>query len=185
VDPLRKLGGTPCVHQRLDTEEARVHGGCRIHATRPAICRAYRCLWLQGGLAEEDRPDRLGAVLDLVAVGAGARLEIREAEPGAFDASPRLQALAARYRRTVPVRITDVADPLDPDRPFRVLLPDGDEHRVHGDRTTVWRGGRRVAERRLGLPDRGLRRLLLWLRARRVRRYRGAPGHPGAPAPRG
>jgi len=87
VDELRKLGGTPCVHQHAGD-------GCRIHATRPGICRAYRCLWLGGALRDGDRPDALGAVLDVVSTGASTWLEIREAEPGAYERSPRLREIA-------------------------------------------------------------------------------------------
>ena len=56
VDELAKLGGVPCIHQDVGAK------GCSIHPSRPKICRAYRCLWLSGGLAEADRPHRLGAV---------------------------------------------------------------------------------------------------------------------------
>ena len=171
VDELGKPGGTSCVHQRSDGP------GCGIHATRPAICRAYRCLWLQGRLEEQDRPDRLGAVLALRPVGESLRLEVVLAEPGGFDASPRLRAIAERYRGSMPVRITDLAAPLDPDAPFRVLLPDGEEQRVAGERVTLLRGGRVVAERRLPWLERRVRRLLLaWsgFRLRRAARRRGA-----------
>ncbi|MDX1649145.1 MAG: hypothetical protein R3263_04755, partial [Myxococcota bacterium] len=153
VDPLRKLGGVDCVHQSPG-------GGCAIHPRRPALCRAYRCLWLQGGLGEEDRPDRLGALPDLVSDGGLPRLELREAWPGAFDASPRLREIAARFRRSMPVRVRPPGDPLDADAPFRVLLPDGEEQRVHGDRVTVLRDGVPVAERRLPWLERSVRRIV-------------------------
>lgn len=165
VDELAKLGGEPCRYLRAGA-------GCGIHARRPGICRAYHCLWLGGGLEAGDRPDRLGALLDVVAVGETHRLEIREAEPGAFDRSPRLRAIAERYRATMPVRITDVAAPLDPDAPFRVLLPDGEEQRVRGERVTVWRDGRPVSERRLPWLERRVRRLVLAWRRRRLARRR-------------
>ena len=171
VDELGKPGGTPCRHQRS------ARPGCGIHATRPSICRAYRCLWLQGSLEQQDRPDRLGAVLDLRPVGESLRLEVKLAEPGGFDASPRLRAIAERYRGSMPVRITDLAAPLDPDAPFRVLLPDGEEQRVAGERVTLLRGGRVVAERRLPWLERRVRRLLLaWsgFRLRQAARRRGA-----------
>jgi hypothetical protein len=119
VDELRKLGGTPCVHQRAG-------GGCGIHPQRPGICRAYRCLWLGGGLRDDDRPDALGAVLDVVSRGASVWLEIREAQPGAFERSARLREIAHEYRASMPVRIGDSADVLDPERRFRVLLPNGE-----------------------------------------------------------
>jgi hypothetical protein len=167
VDELRKLGGIACVHQR----EA---GGCGIYQTRPGICRAYRCLWLSGGLRDADRPDALGAVLDVVASGASPWLEIREAEPGMFERSARLREIAHEYRRSMPVRISDTADVLDPTRRFRVLLPNGEERVVEGEWTTLVRAG--VPDTRLRLPrlERWLRRIVLAIRRRRVADYRGA-----------
>jgi hypothetical protein len=171
VDELGKPGGTPCIHQRSQGP------GCGIHAARPTICRAYRCLWLQGSLEDEDRPDRLGAVVNLRPVGESLRLEIVQAQPGVFDASPRLRGIAERYRGSMPVRITDLAAPLDPDAPFRLLLPDGEEQRVAGERITLLRQGRVVSERRLPWLERRVRRLLLaWsgFRLRRAVRRRSA-----------
>jgi hypothetical protein len=170
VDEIGKPGGTPC-------PELSPGGGCGIHATRPGICRAYRCLWLQGGLEEEDRPDRLGAVLDVVPVGETLRLEIREAERGRFAASPRLREIAERYRPFMPVRITDVEEALDPDAPFRVLLPGGIEHRVAGERITLYRDGRELGTRRLPLLERLARRAALaWSRRKLRRSRRKRPG---------
>lgn len=166
VDELGKPAGRDCVHQR-GTE------GCGIHATRPPICRAYRCLWLQGGLEDDERPDRTGGIVDLETMGVGLRLAIREARPGAFDASPALRAIAERYRGSMPVRITDVGDPLDPDRPFRVLLADGVEQRIAGTRVEVFRGGQLVETRRLM----GLERWARWL-ALRWRGWRLRAGSP-------
>jgi Fe-S-cluster containining protein len=167
VDELRKLGGTACVHQREG-------GGCGVHATRPQICRAYQCLWLRGTLRDEDRPDRLGAVLDVVTQGASPWLEIREASPGAFDRSARLREIADSYRRSMPVRIGDVADVLDPARRFRVLLPDGAERVVEGEWTTLRRPGEPDTTLRLPPLERWLRRVGLYFRRRRVAGYRGA-----------
>jgi hypothetical protein len=159
VDELRKLGGTPCVHQREG-------GGCRIHPTRPAICRAYQCLWLRGALGDDDRPDRLGAVLDVVAQAASPWLEIREATSGAFERSARLRAIAEEYRQSMPVRIGDVADVLDPERRFRVLLPDGEERLVEGEWTTLRRPGQPDTRLRLPRLERWLRRVGLYYRRR-------------------
>jgi len=160
VDELAKPAGRDCIHQRAA-------GGCGIHATRPGICRAYRCLWLQGGLEDDERPDATGGVVDLETTGVGLRLAIREARPGSFGASPALQAIAERYRVSMPVRITDTADPSDRDRPFRVLLADGVEQRVAGDRVEIWRDGRLVETRRMPWLDRIARRLAIAWRARR------------------
>ncbi|MGI9590613.1 MAG: YkgJ family cysteine cluster protein [Myxococcota bacterium] len=168
VDELAKRGGVDCVHQRPE-------GGCGIYERRPGICRAYRCLWLRGHFEESDRPDRLGAVLDFVNHGGTLMLEVREAREGSFDASPRLQEIAERQRATLPVRVTDADDVMDPDRPFRVLLPGGEEQRVAGDRIEVHRPGQPVEVRRLPLLERLARRALLRLRARRLRGSRDGP----------
>lgn len=174
VDALRKLGGVDCVHQDVSGP------GCAIHASRPAICRRYRCLWLAGGLEPGDRPDRLGAVLDLVTSGTEAQLEVHEAEPGAFDGSARLRAITERYRASMPVRIRDVGDALDADRPYRVLMPGGEEHRVAGEWREITRPGCKrdgsddeTTRRRLPLLERIVRRVVLAVRRWRVRGYRG------------
>jgi hypothetical protein len=162
VDELAKPAGRDCLHQRGEN-------GCGIHASRPSICRAYRCLWLQGGLEDDERPDRLGGIVDLETTGVGLRLAIREARPGAFEDSPALQAIAERYRGSMPVRISDVGDPLDPDRPFRVLLGDGVEQRIAGESVEVLRDGVRVETRRLAGSERWVRWLALRWRGWRLR----------------
>ena len=163
VDELAKLGGTPCTHLREG-------GGCGIYSQRPKICRAYRCLWLRGKLREEDRPDRLGAVLDLVSTGEGLRLSIREGTPGAFDRSSRLQEIAAEFRGTIAVRITDVDEVLDPDRPFRVLLAGGEEQWVAGDTITLFRDGVEIETWRASWVQRLARRIVLDWSAWKLRR---------------
>ena len=176
VDELGKLGGTPCVHQDIGTK------GCSIHARRPGICRAYRCLWLSGGLEDDDRPDRLGAVLDVVAEGPVVRLEIRESRPGVFDVSERLAAIAEGYCASMPVRITDVGDVMDPDRSHRLLLPGGEEHRVDGDWTEVRKPGQAPYRQRLPWLERSFRRLLLGVRRAQVKRIRWRSSVPADPA---
>ncbi len=188
VDELAKLAGTPCVHQRgkaaqrprsePEASGARApaeEGGCQIYARRPAICRSYRCLWLRGSLDEEDRPDRLGAVLDLASRGGLPELVVHEAEPGAFDRSPRLREIAERYRPSMPVRILDAASVLDPERPYRVLLAGGEERRVAGERVETWRGGVRIGMERLAWLERIARRAAIALRRLRLRPHRRGP----------
>jgi hypothetical protein len=172
VDELEKLGGTPCRQLRPQG------GGCGIHARRPQICRSYECLWLRGGLREEDRPDRLGAVVDLDPSGGALHLAIRQAEAGCFDRSPRLREIAEAYREIVPVHVTDVVDVMDADRPFRILLAGGLEHRVAGDLVRVHRDGELVGERRLSRSGRLARRLLLGVRRIRLRRLRAGGDAP-------
>jgi hypothetical protein len=166
VDALRKLGGVDCVHQDV------AGPGCAIHARRPGICRRYACLWRRGSLDVDDRPDRLGAVLDLVAHGATIRLEIHESAPGVFDRSARLQRIASQYRDGMPVRISDAGDVLDADRPSRLLLPGGEEQVVRGEWTESRRLDGVVSRRRLPAFERLVRRILIGVRRFRVRGYR-------------
>jgi Fe-S-cluster containining protein len=163
VDELGKLGGVPC-------EKLRPEGGCGIHATRPRVCRAYHCLWLRGGLEEADRPDQLGAVLDVTSEAGAPFLAIREASAGAFARAPRLREIAGEYRQSMPVRITSAADVLNPDRPYRVLLPGGEERLVEGETITIVRDGQPPETRRMPWLERGVRRVMLRVEAWRVRR---------------
>ena len=38
--------------------------GCKDYDHRPASCRSYRCMWLDGFLDQRDKPNRIGIVLD-------------------------------------------------------------------------------------------------------------------------
>ena len=179
VDELGKRAGVDCVHlrngqgQELGNDPSKplaVAGGCGIHESRPPICRGYRCLWLQGGLEDDERPDRTGGIVDLEPTGIGLRLAIRESRRGVFDESAELQAIAERHRGQMPVRISDAQDVMNPDRPFRVLLADGIEQRVEGERVEIYRFGVLVETRRLPWAERWARRLSNWWRARGIQR---------------
>jgi gamma-glutamylcyclotransferase (GGCT)/AIG2-like uncharacterized protein YtfP len=173
VDELPKLGGVPCAKL--------VPTGCGIYATRPAVCRGYRCMWLQGGLEEEDRPDRLGAVIDAVVEDGVQRLSIRQKVPGIYDSSPRLQAIVGRYREQMPVKLSSASLSMDPDAPFRIFLAEGEEQRIAGEEIEVWRNGELVRRERLPWLERGLRRAsLAWQRWRLARLHaRPSPYMPG------
>ena len=76
VDELKKLGGVDCQHQRKPGEfDEPKSFGCAIHDRRPQICRSYHCLWIAGGLSAGDRPDKLGAVVDILG-SAGIVLDV-------------------------------------------------------------------------------------------------------------
>ncbi len=158
VDELDKRAGQDCVHQLGDR-------GCGIHPSRPSICRSYACLWRQGGLEDDERPDLIGGIVDLEAVGVGLRLGIRLRESGLFENSPKLLAIAERYRSEMPVRITDSEDVLNPDRPFRVLLADAVEQRVEGERIELYRDGVFVEVRVLPWMERIARNVSIWWRS--------------------
>lgn len=40
--------------------------GCNVYASRPALCRAYHCLWRVGAGDNDARPDQCGALIDIV-----------------------------------------------------------------------------------------------------------------------
>ena len=174
VDALKKLGGVACAQLRPVAEGSA--GGCGIYPDRPRICRTYRCLWLQGGLEEEDRPDRLDAVLDLVSTAGSVRLAVRERVPGAVDQNPRLRAIVERYRSSTPVRVSNVHDVMNPSAPVRILLPGGEEHRLDGDIRTEWRDGRQVRTDRLPFTERAFRRIILLWRRLRLRGFGDGSG---------
>jgi hypothetical protein len=114
-------------------------------------------------------------VLDLASRGGLPELVVHEAEPGAFDRSLRLREIALRYRDSMPVRILDSECVLDEGRPYRVLLPGGDEQRVAGERIELWRAGALVAESRLPWLERLARRAMLAATRLRLRRHRRGP----------
>lgn len=167
VDELAKLGGRSCLHQLAQ-------GGCAVHASRPGICRAYRCAWLGGAFEDGDRPDRLGAVLDLVPRGPVIHLVVRQADGRALERSPRLGEIVEETRASMPVEIRDVDNVLDGDRPYRILVAQGEERRIEGEHVRVLRDGRLVEELRAPWLERQVRRIVQHLRGRRLRRW---PSH--------
>ncbi len=68
----------------------------------------------------------------------------------------------------MPVRIVEHGNFLDPDRPYRVLLGDGEEHRVRGEWTTVLRPGSEPEHRRLSAFERLARRIAVWIRSWKI-----------------
>jgi hypothetical protein len=86
-------------------------------------------------------------------------------ERGLFERSPKLRAIAERYRSEMPVRITDAEDVMNPDRPFQVLLADGIEQRVAGVRIEIYRDGVLVEKRVLPRLERLARKISIWWRS--------------------
>jgi hypothetical protein len=115
-------------------------------------------------------------VLDVALAGGAPRLAIREAEPGAFERSERLRAIAERYRAAMPVHITRASDALDAAAPARVLLAHGEELAISGDVAVRLRAGREVERIRAAWLERIARRARLAWQRWRVRGYGdGAP----------
>ena len=111
----------------------------------------------------------MGGVVDLEATGATVRLNIRLVDLDRFDDSRMLRQITERYRSQMPVRISDVQDVMNPDRPFRVLLADGVEHRVEGERVEILSGDGLVERKRMPWADRWARRVSIWWRNLRLR----------------
>ena len=92
-------------------------GGCGIYADRTQGCRPYACLWLEGGLLEEERPDRVGLIVDrglsiLFRLTWGAEaVTVRELRGGAVEGEGAglLRRLASQGR---PVFIRQWEDPV-------------------------------------------------------------------------
>jgi SEC-C motif len=93
VAELNKPYHTPCVHQ--------TGKGCGIYGDHPAECREYACVWLQGKMPEEMRPDKIGILVD--AEGGDEWVVVQECRPG---------ALAAPVGRAVISQISGVAEHL-------------------------------------------------------------------------
>ncbi len=68
---------------------------CSIYKTRPGCCSDYRCAWLNGYGDENDRPDKVGVVMDTISP-AGVIENALIAKPlwfGAEDEKPALDAM--------------------------------------------------------------------------------------------
>lgn len=72
VPEIAKPAGHWCPQARKGT-------GCSIYDTRPEMCREFRCLWLQGHLSAEHKPDRIHGVV--VPTKDGKNLQVME-DPG-------------------------------------------------------------------------------------------------------
>jgi hypothetical protein len=96
---------------------------------------------------------------------------VHEATPGAYARSPRLREIVARYRESMPVRLSDVSRAGDPEAPVRELGPAGAELRIEGEWLVRLDGERELERTRLPWLERGLRRIALAWRARKLRGY--------------
>jgi Fe-S-cluster containining protein len=84
VAAFNKPADTPCLHLNV----LQSCGACGIYNERPSECRAYRCSWLDGSLAEELKPDECGLLLETVEIFHPKPLKLLlgfENEPGAIE----------------------------------------------------------------------------------------------------
>ena len=91
--------------------------GCSIYKTRPEACEGYSCLWLLDGgdvLRDEERPDKSGLLFEMSGIhrkkspfeqaSGVAFLVVREAFPGAFDASRGKKTLQRLVKKVLIIR---------------------------------------------------------------------------------
>lgn len=99
IPELQKPLGVRCPH--LTTR------GCGIYKQRPKPCIDYRCLWLQGHFANQDRPDRSGIMLELTHTREDQEQAIvaREMWAGAADRGRGYQMMAAMVANRLDVLI--------------------------------------------------------------------------------
>jgi hypothetical protein len=84
VEELKKPFHTTCAHQ--------TGKGCAIYGNHPSECKTYTCVWRQGILSEEMRPDKIGILVD--AEGGDEWLVIQECRRGALDTKAGRELLA-------------------------------------------------------------------------------------------
>lgn len=66
ISVLEKKGLTPCQHLKDPAPDGYTGSGCSVYETKPDVCHAYHCAWLDGHGEEADRPDRSGMLIDNV-----------------------------------------------------------------------------------------------------------------------
>ncbi len=83
VAEIKKDAGIACCHIGQEGK------GCSIYPDRPRSCRDFQCLWRIGAGTDDERPDRVGIVLNTTLPdhpGHPAMVAL-EAWPGAFEDS--------------------------------------------------------------------------------------------------
>lgn len=126
VPQLKKPGGVACKH--LDKE--REGGGCTVYESRPSNCRQWACIWRSGSnlLAPEDRPDKLGIMLDTMREVPGKpfveAILVYETEPGGFQkAMTTIRKLAERRAVVIMADPRELIGPKDKTDRFLRLIP--------------------------------------------------------------
>jgi len=112
---LEKPAHTDCPHL--------TEGGCGLHGKpeRPFTCQAFRCAWLHGFGGEEDRPDKVGAMVTINSWGGNTKggdrsnwIFVIDIEPGAHAGPAKDIVLDVVRRVPVPAIVVD-ADARPPD----------------------------------------------------------------------
>ncbi len=101
IDELDKPGFQTCAHV--------CDAGCAIYEQRPDCCRDFQCLWLQGHLGEDDRPDRIGVIFTTTGhPELGTIPLLIEVEDDALQ-RPRIKDAVKRFLTQAPVAVASAA----------------------------------------------------------------------------
>jgi len=114
-----KPAHTKCPHlEGRDSDRCAIFG----KAERPEVCGAFRCSWLLGAGAEDDRPDKCGVMFSTNTMNGGHWVFAVEDKKDALTTTGRNMALFMARNHDVPVIVLDHAS-----------RPPGD----YGDRVVV------------------------------------------------
>lgn len=118
-DPLlQKPAHTKCPNQ--------TGHGCAIYSqTRAVVCGSFQCSWLRGYGEEEDRPDKVGALVSVNTFNGGKWVLAIETKPNALmtSASSLVRSVAGKVHLPVIVVNSDSRPPNDTGD--RVVVQDG------------------------------------------------------------
>lgn len=64
IEELHKYGGSTCRHLDASLPEKK----CRIYNRRPTACITYSCMWRNGLIGEDGRPDKSGVLTTMYLV---------------------------------------------------------------------------------------------------------------------
>ncbi|MEM1355584.1 MAG: hypothetical protein AAGC44_12350 [Planctomycetota bacterium] len=130
IQELNKPTFAQCPHQCA--------AGCSVYTDRPGSCRDYQCLWLQGHLGEQDRPDKLGVLFSVtVHPDLGKVPMLIEVRDGAFD-QPKVRAAVRRMVLDRPVVLSSR-------RGGKVIQTAQGQRQVPGAKVPITVGGTAVA----------------------------------------
>ena len=111
--------GIPSLNKAPGDACSKIAGRCSIYEARPAECRDFDCLWLQGMFDGADRPDRLGVVASVTGEDReqyehGHALALYEAYPGGFEKAFGFITKMAQKILVIVVRLDRTREVLGP-----------------------------------------------------------------------
>lgn len=103
IDELQKPARTPCRHL------SPAGYGCAIYesSSRPKVCHDFQCAWRRGVGREEDRPDRIGAMVSINQIEDGLFALALEIQHGAILGSAGKMISQVARTTLLPVIVSD------------------------------------------------------------------------------